>query len=81
VIDVLARVEMLAFAHSRLNALSGLYREAEAQMDSTKRVTREDPLTGEVPDEVGLVEGLLGSGGTRLGGIGLLRVDQSGEYA
>jgi len=52
VIDVLDRVEMLAFANSRLNALSGLYREAEAQMDSTKRVTREDPLTWDVPDEV-----------------------------
>jgi hypothetical protein len=52
VIDVLDRVEMLAFAYSRLNALSGLYRGAEAQIDSTKRVTREAPLTWEVPDEI-----------------------------
>ena len=52
VIDVLNRVEMLAFAYSRLNALSGLYRDAEAQMDTTKRVAREEPLTWEVPEEV-----------------------------
>ena len=52
VIDVLDRVEMLAYAHSRLNALSGLYRDAEAQMDGTKRESREEPLTWEVPDEI-----------------------------
>jgi hypothetical protein len=51
-IDVLDRVEMLAFAYSRLNALSVLYRDAEAQMDMTKRVTRQEPLTSEVPDEI-----------------------------
>ena len=43
---------MLAFTYSRLKALSGLYREAEAQMDTAKRVTREEPLTWEVPDEI-----------------------------
>jgi hypothetical protein len=52
VIDVLDRVEMLAFTYSRLNALSGLYRDAEAQMDMTKRVTRQEPLTWGIPDEV-----------------------------
>lgn len=52
VTDVLDRVEMLAFTHSRLNALPGLYRDAEAQMDCTKRVTRDEPLTWEVPDEI-----------------------------
>src|ERR1035441_5194904 len=30
----------------------GLYRDAEAQMDTTKRVAREEPLTWEVPEEV-----------------------------
>jgi hypothetical protein len=52
VIDVLNRVEMLSFAYSRLNALSGLYRDAEAQIDTTKRVVRQEPLTWEVPEEV-----------------------------
>lgn len=52
VIDVLDRVEMLAFAYSRLKALSGLYREAENQVYSTRTVTREVPLVWEVPDEV-----------------------------
>lgn len=52
VIDILDRVEMLAFAYSRLSALSGLYRDAEFQVDSTKRGTREEPLTWEVPDEI-----------------------------
>ncbi len=52
VINVLDRVEMLAFAYSRLNALSGLYRDAENQIEGTKRVTCEEPLTWEVPDEV-----------------------------
>jgi hypothetical protein len=51
-IDILDRVEMLAFTYSRLNALSGLYRDAEAQVDITKRVTRQEPLTWEVPDEI-----------------------------
>jgi Protein of unknown function (DUF2934) len=51
-IDVLDRVEMLAFTYSRLKALSGLYREAEAQMDTAKRVTREEPLSWEMPDEI-----------------------------
>jgi hypothetical protein len=51
-IDVLDRVEMLAFAYSRLKALSGRYREAEAQIETAKRVVREKPLTWEVPDEI-----------------------------
>src|SRR5208283_866402 len=50
--DVLDRVEMLAFAYSRLKALSGLYRAANNQIDGTKAVTRESPLAWEVPDEV-----------------------------
>jgi hypothetical protein len=51
-IDILDRVEMLAFTYSRLKALSGLYREAQAHIDIAKRVTREEPLTWEVPDEL-----------------------------
>lgn len=51
-IDVLDRVEMLAFAYSRLNALSGLYRDAKGQVDAAKYVTCQEPLTCEVPDEV-----------------------------
>ncbi len=51
-VDVLDRVEMLAFTYSRLRALSDLYREAEAQIDTAKRVTRAEPLTWEVPDEI-----------------------------
>jgi hypothetical protein len=51
-IDVLDRVKMLAFAYSRLGALSGLYRDAEAQMDSTKCVTGQEPLTWETPEEM-----------------------------
>jgi hypothetical protein len=52
VIDILDRVEMLAFTYLRLRSLSGLYREAEAKMHAAKRVTREEPLTWEVPDEL-----------------------------
>ena len=52
VIDILDRVEMLAFTYLRLKALSGSYREAEARTDTAKRVTREEPLTWEVPDEI-----------------------------
>jgi hypothetical protein len=52
VIDILDRVEMLAFTYSRLKALSGLYRQAEAHMDNANRVTREEPLTWEVPDKL-----------------------------
>jgi hypothetical protein len=51
-IDILDRVEMFAFTYSRLKALSGLYRDAEAHMDIAKRVTREEPLTWDVPDEL-----------------------------
>ena len=50
--DILDRVEMLAFTYSRLKALSGLYREAEAQMNAAKRVAGEEPPTWEVPDEI-----------------------------
>ena len=39
-IDILDRVGMLVFTYSRLKALSGLYREAEAHMDIAKRVTK-----------------------------------------
>src|SRR5690348_17018241 len=52
VIDMLDRVEMLAFAYSRLNALSGLYRDAEAQINMTKRVIRDEPLAWDVPAEI-----------------------------
>lgn len=51
-IDVLDRVEMLAFAYSRLKSLPALYRDAETQMNGTKHVTREDPLTWETPEEI-----------------------------
>src|ERR1035441_400592 len=51
-IDVLDRVKMLAFTYSRLKTLPGLYREAEARMDNTQRVTEEEPLTRDVPDEI-----------------------------
>jgi hypothetical protein len=51
-IDVLDRVEMLAFTHCRLIALSGLFRDAEEQMSATKHITRQEPLTWEVPDEI-----------------------------
>ena len=51
-IDVLDRVEMLAFTYSRLHALSGLYRDAECQMHATRHMTRQEPLTWEVPDEI-----------------------------
>jgi hypothetical protein len=81
VIDVLDRVKMLAFAYSRLNALSGLYRDAEAQMDATKRVAREEPLYLGGAGRAGVAAGLSGSGGTRFGGICLLRVDQLGTHA
>ena len=51
-IDILDRVEMLAFAYSRLKALSRLYREAEAQINAAKRLTRTEPTMWEVPDEI-----------------------------
>jgi Protein of unknown function (DUF2934) len=52
VIDVLDRVEMLAFAYSRLISLSAMHRSAEAQIDRTKRIISARPLTWEVPDEI-----------------------------
>ena len=52
VIDVLDRVEMLALTYSRLRALSGLYRHAEAQIAMTKCIIREEPLTWEAPKEI-----------------------------
>jgi hypothetical protein len=52
VIDILDRVEMLAFTFSRLIELSSLYREAEARLEATSRVTGDEPLTWEASDEI-----------------------------
>ena len=52
VIDVVGRVQTLAFGYSRLRALSEVYREAQSQIDRAKRAVRQQPLTWNVPDEI-----------------------------
>jgi hypothetical protein len=51
-IDVLDRVEMLAFAEIRLNELSQRYRSAKSLIDSTKRPLGLESGAWDIPDEV-----------------------------
>ena len=74
--DILDRVETLAFAYARLSALSELFREAEAEIRTTQRVVRDEPLTFEVPDEIEWQRDLRALEGRALSGIHLLRGNQ-----
>jgi len=52
VIDIRDRVEMLAFAYSRLGVLSDLYRESSGLIEAARHAVKEESLTWEVPDEI-----------------------------